>query len=194
MGEPKTPPSVDNHMIGKGVVSIAPFEDGVPGSYTDVGNAPSFEFEMVEQTIEHFSSRSKMRSQDREDVIQVGYTLNFVLDEFAVENLQMFLKASLVGQYQLRANQQINKQYAVKFVSDNPIGPNMEWDFWKVKLTPNGSLSLISEEYATMSFTAKGLEDTENHPESPFFDVEYVLPSTTETTETTATTATTQST
>ena len=59
MGEPKTPPSVDNHMIGKGVVSIAEFTNGAPGTYNDVGNAPSFEFEMVEQTIEHFSSRSK---------------------------------------------------------------------------------------------------------------------------------------
>jgi hypothetical protein len=191
MGEPKTPPSVDNHMIGKGVVSIAEFTNGAPGTYNDVGNAPSFEFEMVEQTIEHFSSRSKMRSQDREDIIQVGYTLNFVLDEFAVANLQMFLKASLDGQYKLNANRQIDKQYSVKFVSDNPIGPNMTWEFWKVKLTPNGALSLISEEYATMSFTAKGLEDTENHPESPFFNVEYILPSTTTTTTTTTTTSST---
>ena len=182
----QTPPNVDNYMIGKGILSIAKWESGVIGSYADVGNCPKFEFEMTEQTIEHFSSRTGLKEQDQETVIQVGYNVNFTLDEVAVENLRMFLKAT-TSHKTLYANQNVNQQYALKFIADNPVGPNVNYMFWKVKLTPNGAFSLISDEYTSMSFSGKGLSDAAGHASSPFMTPTFQT--TTSTTTTTTTTA-----
>lgn len=182
MGEPKTSPHVDNYMIGKGVVSIAKWVNDAAGAYVDVGNCPKFEYEMTEQTIEHMSSRHGMKEQDQETVIQVGYTLNFTLDEISVENLRMFLKATLSGTNVLQANQNVNQQYAVKFVADNPVGPTVNYEFWKCKLTPNGAFSLISDEYTSMSFSGKGLSDKAGHASSPFMTATFAVTATTTTT------------
>lgn len=168
MPAPQTAPNVGNYMIGKGILSIAKWTGGSVGSYVDVGNCPKFEFEMTEQTVEHFSSRAGLKTQDQETVIESGYTVNFTLDEVSVENLRMFLKATLSGSRILYGNQNVNQQYAIKFTADNPVGPNCNYEFWKMKLTPSGAFSLISDEYTSMSFSGKGLSDVAGHATSPF--------------------------
>lgn len=181
---PRTAPNVDNYMIGKGVLQIAKWNGGVVGSYADVGNCPKFEYELTEQSLEHFSSQSGLKEQDAETVIQTGYNVNFTLDEIAVENLRMFLKGTMSGTRIIYANQNVNQLYALKFTSDNPVGPNCNYEFWKCKLTPNGAFSLISDEYTSMSFSGKGLADKANHSTSPFFTATF--DTTTSTTTTTA--------
>ena len=187
MGDPALSPSVENYMIGKGVLSIAKWTDGSIGEHVDVGNCPRFEYEPNEQTIEHFSSRAGTKELDKEVTIQVGYSLNFTLDEISIENLRMFMRATLEGTNVLRMNQAINQEYAIKFVADNPVGPNVNYDFWKVKLTPNGAFSLIGEEFTTMSFSGKGLSDKTGHADSPYGEGTFVLSTTTTTTTTTTT-------
>jgi len=181
---PKVSPSVDNYMIGKGILSIAKITGGTPGTYADVGNCPKFEFDMTEQVVEHKSSRSGTLEQDAEAVIESGYTVSFTLDEVSVENLRMFMKATLSGTKILYANQNAQQMYALKFVSDNPVGPNAKYEFWKCKLTPNGAFSLISQEYTSMSFTGKGLSDRTGHAESPFFTATFDTTTTSTTTTT----------
>lgn len=183
MGEPQTSPNVLNYMIGKGILSIAKWSGSSAGSYADVGNCPKFEYEMTEQALEHFSSRTGLKEQDQETVIQTGYTVNFTLDEVSVENLRMFMKGTLSGTRVIYANQNVNQFYALKFVSDNPVGPDVKYEFWKCKLTPNGAFSLISDEYTSMSFTGKGLTDVTGHATSPFFTATMATTTTTESTE-----------
>lgn len=185
----RTSPSVDNYMIGKGILYIAPWDGGVVGEYQDVGNCPRFEFEMTEQSIDHYSSRQGTKEQDDEVVIQTGYGVNFTLDEISVENLRMFMKASLGGSRILYANQNTNKYYGLRFISDNPKGPNTKFEFWKCKITPNGAFSLISDEFTTLSFSGKGLSDKANHSTSPFFTATF--DTTTSSTTTSSTTTTT---
>jgi hypothetical protein len=184
MGAPRTSPNVDNYMIGKGILMIAKWIGGVVGEYADVGNCPKFEYELTEQPLEHFSSRSGTKEQDMEIVIQTGYNVNFTLDEVSVENLRMFLKGSMSGTRIIFANQNVQQFYALKFIADNPSGPNCNYEFWKVKLTPQGAFSLISDEFTTMNFTGKGLSDKANHSTSPFFTATF--DTTTSTTTTTA--------
>jgi hypothetical protein len=181
----RTPPNVDNYMIGKGVLSIAVWAGGSIGSYVDVGNCPAFTFEMTEQAIEHFSSRSGLKEQDQETVIQSGYTVNFTLDEISVENLRMFMKGTLSGTRIIYANTNTQVQYALKFISDNPVGPNTKFEFWKCKLTPNGAFSLISDEYTSLQFTGKGLADRTGHSTSPFFTATFDTTTSSTTTSTT---------
>ncbi len=182
MGIPRTPPHPDNYMIGKGIVSIAKYTGGVVGSFVDVGNCPRFEYEPTQQEIEHFSSRQANKEQDSAVVIQSGYNIAFTLDEVSVENLRMFLAGSLSGTRIIYANQNVNQLYAIKFQADNTAGPNWNYEFHKVKLTPQGTFSLISDEFTSLSFNGKGLADRAGHATSPFF---------TATADTTTTTTTT---
>ena len=185
-------PSTTLYSLGKGVVTIAEYDDnGTLGEYSDVGNAPEFSMELSEEKLEHYSSRSGAKRKDAEVTIQVGYMINFTLDEFSVANLVRFLRGTLVGSYQITANTALSKQFAVRFTSDNAYGPNNIWNFHKCTLKPNGALNLISDEWNSMPFTGEGLDDTANNPTSPYFTVDFVTTTTTTTTTSTTTTTTT---
>jgi len=176
---PASNPSTTLYTLGRGIVSIAAWSGtSPPGSLNDVGNSPRFEVEVTEETLDHYSSRSGTRVKDKKVVLETGYTLNFDLDEFSTQNLTMYLKGSISGNV-ISANVELDKEYAVKFVSDNPAGPNETWEFHRCKLTPGGSLNLISDEWALMSFTGEGLADTSNNPTSPYFTVTFATTTTT---------------
>jgi hypothetical protein len=190
MAEPT--PNVDNYMIGKGVLLIAPFSDSlVDADFIDVGNCPRFEFELSEQSIPHVSSRNRVSEEDAEFVIRTGYSVNFTLDEFSINNMKMFLRGNLYGVNHIHAGQDLTGRFALRFISNNSAGPDIRYDFHKCKLSPNGALSLITEDYGAMSFAGKGLADRENNPSSPFFNATFAnVSTTTSTTSTTTTTVT----
>jgi len=185
---PEESPSINNYTIGKGILYIAKWAGSAPGAYADVGNASNIDYQVTEQTLPHYSSRTGMREKDQETVVEVGYNLSFILDEQSVENMRMFIKASMSGTRVLYANQNVNQLYALKFISDNPVGPNKKVEFWKCKLTPNGRFSLISQEYTTLSFSGEGIADRVNHAVSPWFTETFDTTTSTTTTSTTTTT------
>ena len=173
MSVQQTPSSTENLTNGKGILSIGVWS-GItpPGSYDDMGNAPSISVEPGTERLPHFSSRSDFRLKDKNPIVQTDYTITFDLDEIAAVNLNKFLMGTLSGNI-IFGLQGTNLEYALKFVSDNPIGPNQTWEFWKCTLSPNGAMQLIGEEWMVMSFTAEGLADTANHATSPCFTVTY---------------------
>lgn len=179
--------NVSLYTLGKGVLSIGEWAGTTPpASYVDVGNCPKFDCEVTEALLDHFSSRQGTKTKDKTVVIEVGYNLTFDLDEVSVKNLQMFLKATLSGGNVLLANTALQKEYAVKFVSDNPAGPNETWIFHRCQLSPGGALSLIGDAWMAMSFKGSGLADVANHPTSPYFTVTFHTTTTTTATTTTA--------
>jgi hypothetical protein len=184
--QPAASPNVANYLISKGYLMIAKWTNGVVGAYADVGNCTKFEQEPTEQSVDHFSSRNAVKEQDQEIVIQQGYNLSFTLDEVSVENMRMFMKATLVGTRILYGNMNSNQLYAVKFMPTNEVGPTVTHEYWKVKITPNGPFSLIGDEYTSMSFSGKGLADRGGHPLTPFFTASFETTTTTTTTTTTA--------
>lgn len=179
---PASSPSTTLYALGKGVLSIGEWTGTTPpGSLTDVGNCPRFEVEVTEDRLTHYTSRSDTRLKDKIVTLEVGYTLSFDLDEVSVLNLKMFLKATLQGSNVLLAATALNREYQLQFVTDNPVGPNEEWDFWRCQLSPGGSLNLISDDWQMMSFTGEGLADRSNHATSPYFTVTYATTTTTTT-------------
>lgn len=163
------PSSVNLLSIGKGILTIAQWVGGSIGAYEDMGNVNSLEVEPVIERLPHYSSRSGFRTKDRNPIIQTDYTLSFVAEEIAAVNLNRFLLGTLSGQRTVLGMQGANIEYAVHFVSDNPIGPNQVWDFWKLTLSPAGALQLIGEEWMSLSFSGEGLADLGGHPTSPYF-------------------------
>jgi len=175
-------PSTTLYTLGKGVLSIGEWSGATPpSSFVDVGNCPKFEVEVTEEKLAHYSSRSGTRVKDKEVILETGYNCNFDLDEISVQNLKMFLKATLTGGNILSANTALDKEYALKFVSDNPVGPNETWQFWRCKLSPAGAFATIGEEWAKLSFAASGLADTANHSSPPYFTVTFATTTTTTT-------------
>lgn len=177
---PASSPSTTLYTLGRGIVSIAAWTGTTPPvTLDDVGNCPRFEVEVTEETLDHYSSRSGTKVKDKQVVIETGFSLNFDLDEFSVANLARFLKGTITGGNVISANTVLDSEYAVKFVSDNPAGPNETWEFHRCKLSPGGNMSLISDEWALMTYTGEGLADTTNNPTSPYFTVTFATTTTT---------------
>ena len=167
------PPNTDNLAVGKGVLWVAEFASGVPGSYSKMGNCPSVEFEPTLERLPHYNSMAGFRERDKNPIIQMEYVLTIVCDEMAATNLRKYLMGTLNEGMQIYGMQDAEKEYALRFVSNNPVGPNQTWDFWKVTLQPNGAIALIGEDWMSMSYQAQGLYDSTNHPESPYYTVDY---------------------
>lgn len=188
------PHNTDLYTIGKGVLHVGQWSGTTPptdpGSYTDMGNCPSFEVEPVVERLEHYSSRTGYRTRDKYPIIETKYNLTFDLDEMAAKNLTKFLQGTL-SDPDIYALEGANLEFAIKFVADNPTGPNTTWRFWKVVLTPNGAMQLIGDDWAVMSFTGEGLSDATNHASSPYFTVTYDTTTTTSTTSSSTTSTTT---
>ena len=174
------------YTLGKGILYIADYDDACPTlTWRDLGNCPRLEAEVTEEKLDHFSSRSGSRNKDKIVVLETGYNVNFDLDEMSVYNLALVLRGTIVGGGNLiRANQELDKEYALRFISDNPAGPNETWIFHRVRLTPGAAINLIGDEWSAMSFNGEGLTDDECNPDSPFFDVTFCTTTTSSTTTT----------
>lgn len=59
------------------------------------------------------------------------------------------------------------------FVGQPDQGPMLLINCWKVALSISGEVGFISEELATIPMTGELLADDENHPDSPFFTINY---------------------
>ncbi|MEW6265307.1 MAG: hypothetical protein AB1641_19690 [Thermodesulfobacteriota bacterium] len=183
-----TPHDVDLYALGRGVVWIATHTDGVIGTYVDVGNCTNFQLELSEERLDHYSYRTAVKQKDKLFVLESGYKINFDLDELGVQNMVKFLKGTLTANSIIRANQNVDAEWAVKFVSANASGPNYSVECWRLKLSPNGALSLIGDEYIKLSFSGEGLADETGHASSPQFDWRWLTTTTTSTTTSTTTT------
>lgn len=57
----------------------------------------------------------------------------------------------------------------VRFVPDPTDGKRIGAEFWQVNLSPTGKLGLIQDEYANWELEGMLLNDSANHPNSPYF-------------------------
>jgi hypothetical protein len=119
-----------------------------------------------------------VKVKDKTVTLEIGYTVNFDLDEISRANMTMFLRGTLAG-HTIAALTALDKEYALYFRSDNPTGENEKWHLWRCRLTPGAAFGLISDEWNVMSFTGEGLADTANHAATPYFDVTWVTTTTT---------------
>jgi len=173
MGMQATPPSTANLVVGKGVLSVGTWSGTTPpAGYSAMGNCPSVEVEPKLERLPHYSSQAQFRLKDKNPVIQTEYTISFTCDEIAAVNLNKFLVGVLTGNV-IAALQAPDQEFALKFVSNNPVGPNKTWEFWKGTLMPNGALQLIGEDWMVMDFIFDGLADSTNHATTPYFNVSY---------------------
>lgn len=89
----------------------------------------------------------------------------------ANSNVKVSYQKAAVTYKQVRMLETTSFEGQLRFVTDNPEGPNYELMVWNVAIAPEGDTGLISEEWATMSFTGEILKDETGHPDSPYATV-----------------------
>jgi len=154
------------------------------GEPTAVGNVPEASFELTEETLEHYNSEAGLRTKDKSVTIEIGYNLKFITDEISAANIARFVKGTITeptasDNRMISGNAALDKEYYVKFVTDNPAGPDYTYHFWRVKLKPSGEMGLISDEWAQMGYEGEGLkvdsadvEDWGTDPDTDYFKIE----------------------
>jgi hypothetical protein len=166
--------SVDNYFIGKGILS---FDLGGTGTYRDLGNAPEVEFTPELEELDHFSSRTGVRSKDRTIILEKSATLRMVLEEWSPENLMLALLGSeddtIGGLYHIFTENAI--EGAVKLTGSNEIGPKYELIFPNVSIIPSGSLGFITDEWGQIELNANVLVG-EGGAFGTFEDLDYESP------------------
>lgn len=151
--------ATSDYYIGKGIVS---FQKTGDVAYRDVGNVPEFEFTPALEELEHFSSRSGVRSKDRTIVIEKSGSLRIVLEEFTMSNLALAFLGTLTEDtsgsvIDIFAENSITG--AVRFVGQNEVGARFQVDFPNVSFIPSGSVGLITDEWGQIELTGDVLVD-----------------------------------
>lgn len=151
-------PNALNYFIGKGTLSWTP--DG--GAARDLGNVPEFEVTPEIETLDHFSSRSGIRSKDRSVVIQTGGTARIVLDEITPENLVMLLMGDTPAAPTTGGNLEFDIlavsefRGALAFTGTNDIGNRFSVNLPLVSFKPSGGFNFISEDdWASIELTGE---------------------------------------
>lgn len=85
-----------DYFLGRGKLYISILSaTSIPGAYRDMGNAPSFNFSVEEENLEHFSSRSGLKTLDKRVAISKAVTIAFTLDELNHENAALFFGGTI---------------------------------------------------------------------------------------------------
>lgn len=62
-----------------------------------------------------------------------------------------------------------HQQGRLCFIPDPVDGQKIGLDVWRVNLNPNGQIGLIADDYGNWTLDGQILDDTANHPNSPFY-------------------------
>jgi hypothetical protein len=157
------PASADirNYTIGKGIAS---FKKTGESLFRDLGNVPAFEFTPTAETLDHFSSRTGVKSKDRSVVVSTEGELKITMEEFTVENLALALMGNIDEDSSERPvidilqNSSITGE--VKFVGTNSVGQQFTWLFNNVSFIPSSTVSPLSDEWGTFEVTGQVLVDS----------------------------------
>lgn len=158
-----TAPNTSNYYIGKGIVS---FKKSGDSTYRDLGNVTIFEFQPNITKLDHFSSRTGVKTKDRTVVTEKSATINLTLEEWTIENLQLALMGDQPEQvssaensiFNIFASNQISG--ALRFVGTNDVGPRFQWDLNDVAFTPGKSVNPISEGWGALELVGDVLADS----------------------------------
>jgi len=248
----------DNLVLGRGIVYLNRYNaSGELLGERDIGNCPELSYNVALSKLEHFNSRSGLKSKDKEVITQITPSLKFTVDEISIENFNMMSlgtsstitqtaatdftetinaklgyrvdldkraisnlvvkdstdtttyvsgtdylvdtskKDDIIGRIyfpegsSITDDEELNLTYdygdvtytlikgladtsfeaQLRFVSDNPVGPQIEFTAWKVNITVDGDTSFIGDDWSKLSFTGEILKDEANHSSNPYFQV-----------------------
>lgn len=171
-----TSPNIENYFVGKGIVKIST-DDGA--TYRDIGNVPEFEFTPELDKLEHFSSRTGVRTKDRTIVREKSATIRIVMEEMTADNLGLVLLGAVTGAsspYSIDIFSLSEVNVAVRFIGQNDVGAKIQLDFPNVSLQPSGSFTPISDEWGQMEISGEVLADVNGVFGTALWDITAEVP------------------
>lgn len=146
--------SVNNYFIGKG---IAYFKKDGESVFRDLGNVPEIEFTPNIEKLEHFSSRSGIRSKDLTVVLSKAGTLRVVLEEFTAENFALALLGETAvnasGRTYIDVFSESQISGVFKLTGTNEVGRNFELILNKVDFIPGSSVNFIGDDWGRLEIS-----------------------------------------
>jgi len=155
-------PNTDNFVVGKGKVYFKP--DGAAGDILTnwrVGNVTEFEFGPALEKLDHFDQQEGVRSKDKTVVLEKAATVRMVMEEWTPNNLGIYLLGTpdisdlSAVTIDIFAGNSVRGE--LRFVGENEIGPKWTYIFPAVEFSPEGTLQLISEEWAPIEVSGEVL-------------------------------------
>jgi len=147
---------VADYYIGKGIVSFkkAPTET----TFRDVGNVPEFEWQPEIEKLDHFSSRSGVKSKDRSIIISKAGQVRVVLEEWTTDNLAVAFLGNITidggtKHIDIFNNSEVTGQ--LKFVGTNDVGTKFQLHLLSVSFIPGSAINLISDEWGSLELTGQ---------------------------------------
>lgn len=154
-----TSPDTGNLYVGKGIVSF--WADG-DSDWRDVGEVREAELTLEIEELEHFTQRSGTRSKDLTIVLEKGGNVRFIMEEFTPENMKLYMIGGVIDEnaqggpiFDIMAGDALAGKW--KFVGTNDVGPNWTIILDSVRIVPQGSINLITEEWGGIEVTAEML-------------------------------------
>jgi len=153
-------PSTDNYYIGKGVIT---FQATGESAARDLGNCEQMEFSPSIEKLDHYSSRTGVKSKDKSIIVEKGGSLRIVMDEVTGKNLALAVAGTVT---QNSAGQDVVDILAtnavegvVVYTGANEVGNKLTATFNKVSFAPEGSVSFISDEWGQLEISGEVLAD-----------------------------------
>lgn len=88
-------PNPENYLLGRGRVYFSQEDENQAAlGFLDLGNCPAFTVTISADTLDHYSSRSGLKTRDARVITQMNCTFGVTLDEFSKENLQLAFMAT----------------------------------------------------------------------------------------------------
>lgn len=141
-----TSPNTGNYYVGKGIVTFQVAGEPDP---RDLGDVPEFEVTLDISTLDHFTSRSGIRSKDLIIVIERSGTARWVMHEWTPANLALWGMGSVDELGSEGPTFDILSEDAIEgrliFTGTNSVGPNWNLDLHRVRVTPSSSINMIQE-------------------------------------------------
>jgi hypothetical protein len=109
--------------------------------------------------LEHYSSRTGIKTKDLSVVQVMAMSLKMTLDEVTPENLQMALMANedSTGSINIGSNPQV--QGAVRLVGTNVVGRRFQVDVPTINISPTGAQAWIADGFGVIELDGEVLAD-----------------------------------
>lgn len=163
MADELASPNVLNYAVLKGIVHFTP-EGGVR---RDLGNCTQFDFEPAVETLDHFSSRTGVRSKDFSVTLEKSATVTITLDEITLKNLQMALMGGTISAgdgtteggdnagFDIFAESEVRG--VLELTGTNDVGPRYNIRLPSVSFKPGGAIPFIGDDWAAIELSGEVL-------------------------------------
>lgn len=86
-----------DYVLGRGKIYLSELDaNGLPSTWRDIGNVPSFNISVAEEELEHFTTREGLKVRDKTVTLSKDVTFTFSMDTINDQNFALFFSGETV--------------------------------------------------------------------------------------------------